>query len=660
MTSSGGPERRALIIGIDSYREAPPMRGCTNDAKLMEAVLRAQGGFQAADIRVLEGAEATRAAILGALEAIRAEAGEGTRVFLFFAGWGVRLPAGGGALGAAVRPWDPESAPAPQDGAGAGPEVAYESALVPHDWREGAAGSAIRHEELRAWLAGLPTSKVTVVLDAPYSGTLLGAAPAASGPVFLGASRGDEVCFEIVTGSAVAHGALTYFLAQALLRGAPGLTFRKLFEEVSARVAARLPFQHPQIEGAIDQAVFEPLSGADAAAPPGAVRVAAREGGTVTLAAGAAAGVTAGSWWSVHPEGAPLDPDGEKLGVVEITGVSASEAKARVLSELVEGAIGAGAGAVEDRHDHGEMRLRVGIEGGDGAEEHARTLVRILEGVELLRLVAPGEPGDVIVRYAPEGARAAGWSGDEAWIMDEAVWLIEDDTGVDGAGRPLQSRPLFLPIQVSSPYDVRLALEQLSRYRNLLSLANPNPRSPLAGKVDLVLSRLLPDGSRVPVEADASARLPVLHQGDVLRVEVHNHHDRPVYAAVFDLGLSMSLTPLASGVLVGPGSTARVLGESWEDESASVYFPEQVPAASGVETLKLFATAYPVDLGSILLQEGGRGARGLRVGAATELWQILDQALTGRGPRERRPVQLPPDQEWTVVERTFELRREGR
>lgn len=645
MTNLVGPSRRALIIGIDTCLGAPPLRGCANDAMLMTTILR-QLGFHSADIHLLLDHDATRKAIDEALETIRSEAGASTSVFLYFSGWGARVPRGSSGA-PLVTPWASSGSSMSE------PDMAYDSALLPHDWTEPSVGSALRYDDLRAWLSALPTRKVMIILDAPYSGTLLGEAPAGSGPIYLGASRTDEICFELVTDDGVAHGGLTYFLSQALLRPAPGLTYRRAFEQVSARVASRLPHQHPQMEGGIDQLVF----GSEGQAPAGAI-VSARNEEVITLDIGAAAGVTTRSWWAVYPE---VDGDGagaDKLGMVEIVDVSASEARARILSEVAEGSIRSGARAVEEQHDYGDMRLRVGIEApaaGDDLQRSADMLRDDLSRVELLRVVHPDERRDVLVRLVPAGAPLEIDVSGAVVRASEPMWLVEDDMGSGGGGRAMQSRPLFRPCSARSPYDVRLDLEKLSRYRNMLSLVNPNPRSPLAGKVELVLSRRDPGGEWADAKPDPRTGLPVLHEGDHVLVDVINHHDRDIYASLFDFGVSMSIAALTEGAaLIPAGATVSLFSDV---DHLEMFFPGQVPGSSGMETLKLFATPYPVDLGSMLLQEGGRGRWIKGQGTATELWRLMDMALTGRGSREKRPVQLPPEQEWTTVQRTFELRR---
>ncbi len=96
-----------------------------------------------------------------------------------------------------------------------------------------------------------------------------------------------EFLWPLKDGSTARHGALTYFLAQALDRATAGTTYRTVFEDVAAKVTqVRQGKQHPQMEGKSDRVLF----GLDELPPMRYVRLAGvNDAGTaVTLAAGAA------------------------------------------------------------------------------------------------------------------------------------------------------------------------------------------------------------------------------------------------------------------------------------------------------------------------------------------------------------------------------------
>ncbi|MDD1015178.1 alkaline phosphatase family protein [Pseudomonas rubra] len=93
LSRSGQRKRRALIVGINEYPD-PQMRlnGCINDTYLISRMLQ-ESGYDAADIRLLHDARATRANLEERLEWLI----EGTRSaderLIFYSGHGARLPA---------------------------------------------------------------------------------------------------------------------------------------------------------------------------------------------------------------------------------------------------------------------------------------------------------------------------------------------------------------------------------------------------------------------------------------------------------------------------------------------------------------------------------------------------------------------------------------
>ena len=85
--------RRALLIGIDAYRNVSNLVGPVNDAMLMHEFITSGLGFDPGDVRLLLNAEATRDNILRDLdEWIVDGTRPGDEVFLFFSGHGFQQP----------------------------------------------------------------------------------------------------------------------------------------------------------------------------------------------------------------------------------------------------------------------------------------------------------------------------------------------------------------------------------------------------------------------------------------------------------------------------------------------------------------------------------------------------------------------------------------
>jgi hypothetical protein len=104
----------ALVVGINAYTGTLPLRGCVNDARLVEQSLR---GLDAATTVLLD-AEANRAGLLSAWQRAAAQARPGDTFLFHFSGHGARDPrarltpddTGGDFL--ILQPYHPERAPA--------------------------------------------------------------------------------------------------------------------------------------------------------------------------------------------------------------------------------------------------------------------------------------------------------------------------------------------------------------------------------------------------------------------------------------------------------------------------------------------------------------------------------------------------------------------
>lgn len=617
---------RALLIGLDAHSDAPALRGSVNDVRLMADVIAKAAGIT--EIVLLTNRNATRAQILGRLDDAVGATGRHETLFVHYSGWGVRISAQEG-----IRPVRTAWRPHASSGERLPPHESYDSALVPYDGTTSDRGSMITYGELRERLRHAEGT-VILAFDVPFSGTLLGDLDTAR-LAYVGAAGVDEVGYEFMTPDGVYQGTLSYFLAQALLRS-PGATIGELFRDVAREIASRFPGQHPVLEGNADLR----LGRSEQPAAVG-VRVSARDGDQITLDAGAASGLSVRSQWSLHalPRGGAAET---KVGVVEISRVTATDAKARVLSEAWSGAIAPGARAEEELHNYGDMRLRVRLNGSDDSAVF-RELLAGAESLELLLADATVEP-DVTVRVVKGGESVMVDGESEPRTFDAPTWVVEDSRErVVLEPRPTLSR---------AAYELRRDLAKLARHTNVVGLKNPNRRSALAGKVELHLMRRGAAGWE-DAPADPKRGLVVFQEGELICLRIENRHDTPVHLTVLDLGLTMRISPLTVPSPVA--ANGRV------DFASALFVPADFWRAAGFETIKVFATSYPLDVKALLFQEGARdiGSWGAD-GSSTELWQLLDMALSGRGDRESRPVQLPADQEWTTVEQVFELRRERR
>jgi hypothetical protein len=278
-------KRRALCVGINAYRRNP-LNGCVADAQLWGRTL-AGLGFEP---RLLLDQDATRANILGQLEALIQSSGPGDLVVFQYAGHGTTVP---------DRNADELGGDSPQD----------DEALCPIDFLD---GRLIVDDDLAALFRNIPSRVgVTSFIDACHSGSVsrfgLGAPGQHSGAVderprfivaddqlirahfaFRGgrdSSRGTrtrmagrDTLFSACRSTEVAwesngQGDFTRHATRLLAQGIDGLTHAAFLSRVVAAFGANAR-QHPEIYpvGASQLGLLtaEPVRGDDGAGTTGA------------------------------------------------------------------------------------------------------------------------------------------------------------------------------------------------------------------------------------------------------------------------------------------------------------------------------------------------------------------------------------------------------
>ncbi|MFN8574693.1 MAG: caspase family protein [Gemmatimonadaceae bacterium] len=669
--AEGGAVRRLLSIGIDQYPLWPADRqlnGCVNDVKLLQEILAEQYGFPREQMTLLTNAEATRDAILAAFDALVAATGKDDVVVVHYAGHGSQMTDLEG-----DEPSGRDSTMVPCDSAG---------------WQ--GQNRDITDDEIALKLEALggKTSFITLIFDCCHSGTItrdVGAPKARSLPpdtrskeellkfrepvpiptqgepgpsgwmaiadkyVLIAGCRDDESSYEYTTSEAegrVPHGALTYFLGQELRKGTSGATYRDIFERAATQVTAHASAQHPQMEGKADREVL----GVRDIEPMRFVRVLARTDDMVTLAGGAAHGMTAGSTFDVHAQGTKVAGADSLIGTIELTSVGAVTSEARVTNETSLSAIGVDARAVETSHVHADARLPVRLLGDDATALAA--LRAVLSPSPLLELTDSADA--VTGRLLP--ARATVGADDpmrEAGVLREPMWAFTSETGT-----------FLMALKKTSETKVILEnLEGTSKYRRALAFENTNLDSALRGKFDLTLMRMDAAGALTPATPDASAGGQVVFQQDeVVVFRITSNHDKPVFISLVDFGLSGAVA------LALPYREARSQRKlepgiqfDYETKKSDLFYarwpkgfpfvPGQDPSLEGqaVESLKLFVTEQEADF-SLLQQAGTRG------GGNTSLGRLFSGVFQGHATRDLGRNE-PADGDWTTVTRSFVIRR---
>lgn len=240
---------RALIIGVSRYRHVPCLPAVAHDAADFHALLRdpLRAGYPRYQVRLLVDDDATRPAVLSALDRLAKETAPGDTVIVYFSGHGGRL---------SLEP----DAPSFLLTAEADPDRLSDTAIAA--------------EELTAAFRAIPAARLVVIIDACHAGSsgdpkdgsiaplpLIGLSKegleglaSGTGRVVLASCRPDERSW-------IEHGARNSLFTEHLigaLRGGLGSSDRyvrilDLFNYVAGRVTIARPDQHPVLKATIEE-----------------------------------------------------------------------------------------------------------------------------------------------------------------------------------------------------------------------------------------------------------------------------------------------------------------------------------------------------------------------------------------------------------------------
>lgn len=560
-------EKWALMVGVNDYPfldERFQLRGCENDVRLMAKLLTTKFGFKESNVRMLLSRQATRDSIGKAFrESLIDKARAGDMVFFQFSGHGSQVEDKNG---------DEE------DG--------LDETLCASDVGPDTPDREITDDEIATWIEALHKKGVrdiVFVFDSCHSGTatknvlldtgitrpryiepfdLLGR-PLEAKEVPLGAAErateqdapSDVI---LISGCKAAqqsndaqfggtyNGALTYFLHAALQNASPSMTYDDLMRDVRRRVQERFPTQTPQFEGPADRAVF--AGRGEVPAKPFVVVTQADAKG-VQIAAGVSSGVTAGSIYAVYK----ADDNaltGEGIGQIEITGVDASAARARVLRG--GGAIKAGCRAVEESHFYPPDKLYVRVDAAQGVS--VKEFVEAVGAIDYVGLVKQERSPDRIIKVTAAGGRMG------AQIVTPDGLPGRTFQGADGIDLASEVRP-----ELENAYTIKL----------LAQLENPNP------------------SFRVRLSIDRETNPVYYFNRDKISFRVQA--DRDCYITVLDVGTSGKITVLFPNKLHPDNAVKgnQVYHLPLVDKPT---FQIAVAPPVGREMVKVIATEKPVNL----------------------------------------------------------------
>ncbi|MDX1623783.1 MAG: caspase family protein [Gemmatimonadota bacterium] len=398
----------ALLIGIGDYQHfgeygeigRTDLRGPPNDVERMRKSLE-RFGFTGEDVRIVRDAEASRAGVAEAFRWVAARAsGPEDTVVIFYSGHGsFSLDLDG-------------------DEADAVPGDTLDEGLVPWDASDiHDPDQLVLDDQIRRWLAEIPTPNVTMIVDACYSGTMtrgdVSATPkgplapggegtamdltSAAGHTLITAAAPSQVAYEWrPKGSDLYFGKLTYFLTGTLDAADPSSRYDEIMARVEREVASSgspSEYQTPQLEGDRGARLFH-VSGD---LPRRAYVTLTSSADALKIDAGAVHGVRPSALYEVYPPGEKEFREGG-LGTIRIDSVDL-ESSSAVPVEGGEG-IPSGARAVLSRFPPGAERI-------DGIEvllgEGAGGLVETLEPLEFVSVSSERSGTDARITRRGDG-----------------------------------------------------------------------------------------------------------------------------------------------------------------------------------------------------------------------------------------------------------------
>ncbi len=622
----------ALLIGIDEYKSAqvPNLSGCVNDVELVKGDLVGKFGFPEDNIRILTNSAATHGGIVNAIRThLVANAQPGDIVLLHFSGHGSQMRDAPG--GDEIDDWD--------------------ETLVPYDGRtEGVFD--ISDDQINGLLKELTakTDHVVFWLDSCHSGSAArgGAAvrkierdkrappPAPDYALSVRGAEGDgnirargskyvlisgclphELSNEAVYGGR-SHGALTWFLHEALMTAKDGATYRSVFDSAASAVKRDFASQTAQIEGLGQNVV---LFGSRKISPRVTVPITSVNATEVRLGAGKAQMVGKGSLLEVYPPGTADYAATEPNAVLMVTASRDFEAKAKVMR----------GGPVEEQD---QAVLTKTVYSSEPIATYVTPqalgvlpeLEQLASDIAILDRLGDGERG---------GARL---------IVDYMDGYI-----VIQGGDKLAKFP---PVSVSGPnLSARVGeqLQSVAHWLAVLGLKN------LAGGIDVdIRLRRLGDQVSVPTPERVTPGNRGMSRAELtahtLQVRIRNNEKFPIYPYVLDVSSDGSVTLL----FPNEGRSSEALPARTVKDLVSIIPTLPVGHAAVTDTFKLIATATPID--PRVFHQGA-------VRSITEQrYQPTDDPLANfmaEAFRGQRSTFVSSPVSWGTAQRTIEITNSG-
>jgi len=585
---AAAPTQRALLIGINDYAHpgVSDLRGAVNDVEKIGRILETRFGFSRRNMTVLTDSQATRAAILAAIDDLIAATQEGDAVYFHFSGHGSQA----------------------KDRDGDEPD-GYDETIVAYDSRMPGVPD-ILDDEIERRFARLRTRNALLVFDSCHSGTVtrsLSPVRTRSIPrdtrdeLYQGVTTRAAVVVEtlphvLMTGAPsdqealdgpvdeAFYGLFSFALGRSLDQHGPGATPELIHQGVKQelrRIQQQLFMRppEPQLE-APAQVMREPLFGQVGPSSPSASRrswleTAAVDANRVRLLNGASLNARPGSRWALYPPSEQRFEPGAALAVGTVQSMAGADAILLIETRSAAVPPGARAIAVAPPDPSQDLPLRIV---GASADRQARLFAAI--------------------RSRAAGARQV----DESEFHRLSIELRGQVWHVMGAGG-LQE-VLRLADGPDAQVGERLAsvVERSSRVMGLLALDNPASDLKLFVGVQTAASAVLPATRDIVLVRDEPApQYRIRRAGEprspanslVLEIQV----DRPAYITVVDIDTEGGVYQLFPTPYQRPGfypdglvpanALVRIPDGLAPGNAAGFYWDYSPPA--GQDTIRVFA-----------------------------------------------------------------------
>ena len=569
----------ALLVGINRYK-SPLVRdlsGCVADVRRFEAFLNARvKPDELAEPKVLLDEQATRQGIIDSFETYLNQAQAGDVALFYYSGHGSQE-------NAPPAFWAVE------------PDRKNET-LVCHDSRSAADAWDLADKELAYLLEKISAGKdihTLVILDSCHSGSgtrdpdqagvrmnpadtrvrplesyLIHQPPAVaqlgenwytppSGKhLLLTACRPEEVARERVLGEErEMQGVFSFYLREALKSSGPDLTYRDLFKHVSAMVRLMINSQTPQLETQTEN-INQKFLGGEVLQPRSTTY-------NVRFDRGANSFVIDGG--TIHGLGAPVDGQAttvaifpkddyeldlsQALGTTTVTEVRSTQSK--ITGDLTPKAGSSRTMAALNENETYKAvviktplpRLLVQLSGDEAAMPAVRAALNTANN---------GEPS-MFVRAAETGVEVEQAQLSLTGVADEQVYRLR---------RTHDSLALFVDTPYGEPRAAEVTvqqLEQMARWMKIHELHNPNTQIK-SDDVTLTVTSVDRDGQETAVDPTNVVHLRYKEvsgtlQKPGLRIEINNHANQTLYAALVNVAPSYKVWPVA---LPGTLSTVKL------------------------------------------------------------------------------------------------------